>query len=80
MKMKRCLTLCGKATYVKGKNGRPFEGRPDRCYGELPDFGQITPVMSRLLSCEELARLTGRVALEEVRIGADGRVVERIRV
>lgn len=24
MKMKRCLTLCGKTKYVKGKNGRPI--------------------------------------------------------
>ncbi len=33
-----------------------------------------------LLPCEELACLTGRVALEEVRVGGDSRVVEHIRV
>ena len=34
----------------------------------------------RLLSCEELSSMAGRVALEEVRIGADSRMIERIRV
>lgn len=34
----------------------------------------------RLLSCEELTSFLDRVALEEVRIGVDSRMIERIRV
>ena len=78
--MKRCLTLCGKAKYVKGKNGRPIvAARIGNVVGYLVLIRQHTLCL-RLLSCEELTSFLDRVTLEEVRIGADGRVVERIRV
>lgn len=80
MKMKRCLTLCGKATYVKGKNGRPIvAARIGNVMGYLVLIRQHTLCL-RLLSCEELTSFLDRVALEEVRIGVDSRMIERIRV
>ena len=80
MKMKRCFTLCGKAKYVKGKNGRPIvAARIGNVVGYLVLIRQHTLCL-RLLSCEELSSMAGRVALEEVRIGADSRMIERIRV
>ncbi len=80
MKMKRCLTLCGKATYVKGKNGRPIvAARIGNVMGYLVLIRQHTLCL-RLLSCEELTSFLDRVALEEVRIGVDSRMIECIRV
>lgn len=80
MKMKRCLTLCGKAKYVKGKNGRPIvAARIGNVVGYLVLIRQHTLCL-RLLSCEELTSFLDRVTLEEVRIGVDSRMIECIRV
>lgn len=71
MKMKRCLTLCGKATYVKGKNGRPIvAARIGNVVGYLVLIRQHTLCL-RLLSCEELADIPLRVALENITVNSN---------
>ena len=70
MKMKRCLTLCGKATYVKGKNGRPIvAARIGNVVGYLVLIRQHTLCL-RLLSCEELADIPLSVALENITVNS----------
>lgn len=71
MKMKRCLTLCGKAKYVKGKNGRPIvAARIGNVVGYLVLIRQHTLCL-RLLSCEELTDMPLRIALENIRVNSN---------
>lgn len=85
MKMKRCLTLCGKTKYVKGKNGRPIvAARIGNVVGYLVLIRQHTLCL-RLLSCEELADMPLRIALENIRVNSNAfsaycGMIEHIRV